>query len=137
RTRRTDRERREGYALHHRLRLRVSRRGGQGVRMARQGDRARQRRPDRDRDGKRVRENPKRSALAPVTAQDRRGIGAAGEDRVQSGAAARCGGSNRVGADDSLVMSAESRLILPTFWRWTICRLGLFFVRSTQPHLTQ
>ena len=45
-------------------------------------------RPRRDRDGKPVRQDPRRPALAAVPAQDRQGAGATGEDRVQGDAAA-------------------------------------------------
>ena len=79
---------REGRTLQHRLRLRLPRRGRQGVRMARQGDRVRRPGPRRDRDGEPVRQDPCRSALAAVPAQGRQGAGASGEDRVQGDAAA-------------------------------------------------
>ena len=75
-------------ALQHRLRLRLPRRGRQGVRVARQGGRVRRPRPRRDRDGEPVRQDPRRPALAAVPAQDRQGAGATGEDRVQGDAAA-------------------------------------------------
>ena len=45
-------------------------------------------RPRRDRDGKPVRQDPRRPALAAVPAQDRQGAGATGQDRVQGDAAA-------------------------------------------------
>ena len=88
RARRADREVREGRALQHRLRLRLPRRGRQGVRVARQGGRVRRPRPRRDRDGEPVRQDPRRPALAAVPAQDRQGAGATGQDRVQGDAAA-------------------------------------------------
>ena len=44
---------------------------------------------NRDRDGKPVRQDPRRPALVAVPAQDRQGTGPAREDRVQGDAAAR------------------------------------------------
>ena len=60
----------------------------------------------------------RRSALAAVPAQDRQGAGAAGEDRVQGDAAARCGCAIRGCADDPLIRarvssSQASRYVLP------------------------
>jgi TolB-like protein len=85
---RADRKVREGRTLQHRPRLRLARRGGQGVRVARQGGRVRRRWPRRDRDGEPVPQNPRRPALVAIPAQDRQGAGATGEDRVQGEAAA-------------------------------------------------
>ena len=87
-TGRADREVREGRTLQHRLRLRLSRRGRPGVRVARQGGRVRRQRPRRDRSREPVRQHPRRRALAAVPAQGRQGAGATGEDRVQGDAAA-------------------------------------------------
>jgi tetratricopeptide (TPR) repeat protein len=91
RAQRADREVREGLALQHRLRLRVLRRCRQGVRVARQGGRIPRPETQRNRDGKSVRQNPFRPALAALPAQNRQGAGAAGEDRVQGDAAAMSG----------------------------------------------
>src|SRR5882724_3978339 len=59
------------------------------LRVARQGGRVRRPGPRRDRDGKPVRQDPRRPTLAAVPAQDRQGARAAGENRVQGDAAAR------------------------------------------------